>query len=97
MHKDGKSSRQIAECVGKSVSIVHYIIKESKTEDTVANKQRKGRPNKLSAREQKIVFCEIKKDLKISVPKLVLIITLEKMYILNYVAEYSEKITFMVE
>ena len=68
MHKDGKSYRQIAECVGRDVSTMHYIIKKSKIEDTIANKQRTSRPNKLSAREQKIVLREIKKDQKISVP-----------------------------
>ena len=56
MHKDEKSYRQITECVGRSVSTVHYIIKKYKTEGTVVNKQRTGRPNKLSGREKKLFF-----------------------------------------
>ena len=60
-------------CEQKCINSARYY-KKSKTEGIVANKQRTGRPNKLSARERKIILREIKKDPKISTPQLALMI-----------------------
>ncbi|KAK2578078.1 hypothetical protein KPH14_001026 [Odynerus spinipes] len=69
-HKQGKSYREIAELIGRCLSTVPYIIKQSKTEHTVLNKHRTGRPKKLTQREEKMVVREIKKDPHISATKL---------------------------
>lgn len=69
-HKEGKSYREIAELVGRCVSTIHYIIKKSKTEETITNKHRTGRPKKLTSREEKIIIREIKKDPNISAANL---------------------------
>lgn len=43
--------------------MLHYIIKKSKTKETILNKTRLGRSKKLIEREKKIIIGEIKKIL----------------------------------
>lgn len=69
-HIKGKSYLQIADFVDRSKSTVQYVIKNIITNGNVVNKLRKGGPRKLTTREEKAVIREIKKDPKLSAPKL---------------------------
>ncbi|CAK9806411.1 hypothetical protein ANTPLA_LOCUS4874 [Anthophora plagiata] len=70
LHEDGKSYNEIIEIVNRSKSTIHYIIKKSKNEGSLANKARSGRPKKLTGREKKVIIREIKKNLTTSAPQL---------------------------
>ena len=61
LHENGKSYNEIAGIVNRSKSTIHYIIKKSKNEGTLANKDRSGRPKKLTGREEKVIIRELKK------------------------------------
>lgn len=54
-HSSGKSVRNIAKLVNLSHSTVQYIIKRFKEENRIENKVRKGRPTKLTQREQRFI------------------------------------------
>jgi transposase len=70
LHMEGKSYLKIANLVNRSKSAIQYVIKNIKTNGDVVNKQRKGGPRKLTTREEKAVIREIKKEPRISGPKL---------------------------
>ena len=63
LHENGKSYNEIAEIVDRSKCTIHYIIKKSKNEETLANKARSDRSKKLTGREEKFIIRELKKIL----------------------------------
>ena len=78
---------------------IHYIIKTSKNEGTLANKARSGRPKKLTGRTEKVIIRELKRILlhpllKSQVWQLICFI---KKFIWNYVDESYETMIFMTE
>ena len=98
IHGDGKSYNEIGGIVNRSYTI-HYIIKTSKNEGTLANKARSGRPKKLTGRTEKVIIRELKKILlhpllKSQVWQLICFI---KKFIWNYVDESYETMIFMTE
>lgn len=64
--KLGKSENAISEIVQKSRTTVHYIIKKYKSEKTVVNKARSGRPRKLTEADERRIVHEVKKNPKIN-------------------------------
>jgi len=58
---DGKTYGEISKLLNINRSTIHYIIKKSKSEGTVKNKYRSGRPKKLTEREERALIGEIKK------------------------------------
>jgi len=71
---DGKTYGEISKLLNINRSTIHYIIKKSKSEETVKNKYRSGRPKKLTEREERALIGEIKKNPKISATKLATIV-----------------------
>jgi len=65
---------EISKLLNINRSTIHYIIKKSKSERTVKNKYRSGRPKKLTEREERALIGEIKKNPKISATKLATIV-----------------------
>lgn len=69
-HKEKKSYSEIAKVVRLPRSTVATIIHRYKNEDRVASIKQTGRPKKLSERQERILLFEVKKNPKISAPKL---------------------------
>lgn len=63
-YKLGKTEKSIAEIVQKPRTTIHYIIKKFKTENTVINKERTGRPRKLTEIDERRIVREVRKDPK---------------------------------
>lgn len=59
---EGKSVREIAEIVGKGKSTVHDIIKRYRDEFRLEYKSRQGQGKKISAREERKILIEVKKN-----------------------------------
>ncbi|CAK9816272.1 hypothetical protein ANTPLA_LOCUS8944 [Anthophora plagiata] len=60
LHEEGKSYRNISEILKRSRSTVHSIINKYKKEGTLRNKERTGRPRKLTTREERKIVRIIK-------------------------------------
>ncbi|GBO16793.1 Transposable element Tc1 transposase [Araneus ventricosus] len=73
----GKSVRNIAKLVNLPHSTVQYVIKRFKEENWIENKVRKGRPAKLTKRDQRFIIRKLVKN-----PRLIA---------LKVFAEFSEK------
>lgn len=70
LHNQCKSSYEIAKSVGRPRSTVQSIIDRFGTTKTLKNQPRSGRPSKLTDRDRRIITREIKKNPKVSAPKL---------------------------
>ncbi|GFX23850.1 transposable element Tc1 transposase [Trichonephila clavipes] len=68
--KESKSYRQIAQIIGKSPATVPKIIEKLQAEGNTLNKPRTGRPPIFTDRERRIIVGNVKKNPKISAPKL---------------------------
>ena len=55
-HSSGKSIRNIATLVNLTHSAVLYVIKRFKEENRIENKVRKGRPRKLTKRNERFII-----------------------------------------
>ncbi|GFW43715.1 transposable element Tcb1 transposase [Trichonephila clavipes] len=64
------SQRQIAKIIGKSPATVQKIIEKFQAEGNTLNKPRTGRPPIFTDRERRIIIGNVKKNPKISAPKL---------------------------
>ncbi|GBM23713.1 hypothetical protein AVEN_257627-1 [Araneus ventricosus] len=58
----GKSVRNIAKLVNVSHSTVQYVIKRFKEENQIENKVKKGRPAKLTKRDQRFIIRKFVKN-----------------------------------
>ncbi|GBN59778.1 hypothetical protein AVEN_107053-1 [Araneus ventricosus] len=56
LHSSGKSVRNVAKLVNLSHSTGQYVIKRFKEENRIENKVRKGRPAKLTERDQRFII-----------------------------------------
>lgn len=65
-HKSGKSVRNIAKLVNLPNSSVQYVIKLFKEENRIENKVRKGRPAKLTVRQQRFIVRKFSKNPRLS-------------------------------
>ncbi|GBM07244.1 hypothetical protein AVEN_25498-1 [Araneus ventricosus] len=65
----GKSVRNIAKLVNLSHSAVQYVIKRFKEENRIENKVRKGRPAKLTKRDQRFIIRKFVKNPRLSALK----------------------------
>ncbi|GFW73055.1 transposable element Tcb2 transposase [Trichonephila clavipes] len=70
LYKESKSQRQIAKIIGKYPEIVQKIIEKFQIEGNTLNKPRTGRPPIFTDREKRIIVGNVKKNPKISAPKL---------------------------
>lgn len=70
LYSDVKSEREIAKIVSRPRSTVNSIIKHFKTTGTVLNKIRSGRPPKVNDRLRNAIIREVKKDPRVSAPKI---------------------------
>ncbi|GBM69178.1 hypothetical protein AVEN_91760-1 [Araneus ventricosus] len=61
-HGSGKSVQNIAKLVNLSHSTVQYVIKSFKEENRIENKVRKGRPAKLTKRDQRFIIRKFVKN-----------------------------------
>ncbi|GBN66236.1 hypothetical protein AVEN_74180-1, partial [Araneus ventricosus] len=68
-HSSGKSVRNIAKLVNFSHSSVQYVIKRFKEENRIENKVRKGRPAKLTERDQRFIIRKFLKNTRLSALK----------------------------
>lgn len=68
--KLGQTENTISQIVQKSRTTVHYIIKKYKSENTVINKARTGRPRKLTAADERRIVHEVRKNPKINASSL---------------------------
>ena len=68
-HNEGKSYGEIAKLLGWSKSTVYYIVNKLKTTGILRNKVRSSQPKTLTKREENTVVREIKKNPRISGPK----------------------------
>ncbi|GBM19548.1 hypothetical protein AVEN_108016-1 [Araneus ventricosus] len=68
-HSSGKSVRDIAKLVNLSLSTGQYVIKRFKEENRIENKVRKGRPAKLTERDQRFIIRKFVKNPRLSVLK----------------------------
>lgn len=64
------SYRNIGKTVGKSHATIQYIINQYKATGSCKVRPRSGRPKKLTTREESSVVAKIRKNSKISAPKL---------------------------
>lgn len=70
LHLEHKKEREIARIVSRTQSTVHSIIKRYRDTGSVDNKQRSGRPSKVSNRLKAIIVREVKSNPRISGPKI---------------------------
>ncbi|GFV74952.1 transposable element Tc1 transposase [Trichonephila clavipes] len=70
LSKENKYQRQIAKIIGKSPATVQKIIEKFHAEVITLNKPRTGRPPIFMDRERRIIVGNVKKNPKISAPKL---------------------------
>ncbi|GFU26087.1 HTH_Tnp_Tc3_2 domain-containing protein [Trichonephila clavipes] len=70
LYKESKSQRQIAKIICKSPETVQKIIEKFQVERNTLNKPRTGRPPIFTDRERRIIVGNVKKNPKISAPKL---------------------------
>ncbi|GBN88296.1 hypothetical protein AVEN_29979-1 [Araneus ventricosus] len=68
-HSSGKSVRKIVKLVNLSHSTVQYVIKRFKEENRIENKVRKGRPTKLTERDQRFIIRKFVKIPRLSALK----------------------------
>ncbi|GBN21028.1 Transposable element Tc1 transposase [Araneus ventricosus] len=68
-HSSGKSVRNIAKLVNLSNSTVQYVLKRFKEENWIGNKVRKGRPAKLTKRDQRFIIRKFVKNPRLSALK----------------------------
>ncbi|GBM92328.1 hypothetical protein AVEN_136372-1 [Araneus ventricosus] len=68
-HSSGKSVRNIDKLVNLSHSTVQYVIKRFKEENRIENKVRKGRPAKLTKRDQRFIIRKFVKNPRFSALK----------------------------
>lgn len=66
----GMSVREIGDAVQRSHSTVHDIIKRFKTSNSVENKTKSGQPKKFTPSDERWIVNQIKKNPKLSAPKL---------------------------
>lgn len=71
LYQRGYTYAKIADEIGKGISTVGYIIKKFKDENLIANKSRKGRPKKLTEREEKRILREVKQNPRTSATNIV--------------------------
>ncbi|GFV23489.1 hypothetical protein TNCV_4782001 [Trichonephila clavipes] len=69
-YKESKSQRQIAKIIGKNPATVQKILEKFQAEGNTLNKPRTGRPPISTDREKRIIVGNMKKNPKISAPKL---------------------------
>lgn len=70
LHREENSLGAIAKIVGRSRATVQTIVKNYKTRGNVENLRRSGRPRILSARDSRSIIKNIKKNPRLSAPKL---------------------------
>lgn len=70
LHKYHKTEREIAKIVGRTQSTIHYVIQRFRNTGTVINKQRSGRPSKVSGRLRTAIVKEVKINPRIAAPKI---------------------------
>ncbi|GBM07662.1 hypothetical protein AVEN_78062-1 [Araneus ventricosus] len=68
-HSSSKSVRNIAKLVHSSHSTVQYVLKRFKEENWIENKVRKGRPAKLTKRDQRFIIRKFVKNPRLSALK----------------------------
>ncbi|GBM13242.1 hypothetical protein AVEN_214945-1 [Araneus ventricosus] len=68
-HSSVKSVRNIAKLVNLSHSTVQYVLKRFKEENWIENKVRKGRPAKLTKRDQRFIIRKFVKNPRLSALK----------------------------
>lgn len=61
LYQQGQTYTQIAKAINRSCSTVFDIIKRSKERNTLINSERKGRPRKLTFREERKIVNIVKK------------------------------------
>lgn len=71
-HRQGKSLREIAKCVNRSHSTVQDIIKRFKERKVLVNKPKESSRKMFSKRDERWLLNEVKKNPKLSAPKLTL-------------------------
>ncbi|GBN43996.1 hypothetical protein AVEN_162041-1 [Araneus ventricosus] len=68
-HSSGKSVRNVAKLVNLYHSTGQYVIKRFKEENRIENKVRKGRPAKLTERDQRFIIRKFVKNPRLSALK----------------------------
>ncbi|GBM44525.1 hypothetical protein AVEN_192552-1 [Araneus ventricosus] len=68
-HSSGKSVRNVTKLVNLSHSTGQYVIKRFKEENRIENKVRKGRPAKLTERDQRFIIRKFVKNPSLSALK----------------------------
>ena len=68
-HGSGKSSRNIAKLINLSHCTVQYMMKRFKEENSIENKIRKGRPRKLTERDERFIIRKVMESPRLSVLK----------------------------
>jgi transposase len=71
LYNSGKTLAEVGKIVGRSTSTVQYIIKRFKETGKIENKPRIRNRFKLDERDDRFILREIKKNPKLSAPKLV--------------------------
>lgn len=70
----GKSYQEIAELLCMRKSTVGNIVRRFKNEDRIEDNARSGRPKKLTEHDERVIIRTIKRDPRISAPKLVSVV-----------------------
>lgn len=69
-HNEGKSIRKVAELIDRSPATVQKILKKYEIFGTLDNMARSGRPRTFTEQESRLIIRKVKKNPKISAPKL---------------------------
>lgn len=69
-HAKCRSTREIAKMLNLAQSTVHDIVRRFKREDRIDSVPQKGRPQRLTAREQRLVVRKVTNNPQISAPKI---------------------------
>ena len=68
-HGSGKSIRNITKLVNLSHSTVQYVIKHFNEENWIEKKVRKGRPRKLTKRDERLIIRKVVKNSRLRAVK----------------------------
>ena len=68
--EEGKTVREISRLIGKPKSTVHDIIKRYRDRKSVENKPKSGRPKLFTSSDERWIIQQVKKNAKVSAPKL---------------------------
>lgn len=98
-HAKGKSHRKISQMLNISRTTVGDIIRRFENEDRIDSVPQSGRPRRLTQREERLVLRKVKRNPKLSAPKLAAAVLEEcgKKWVLKPCEEHCEGMSSLGE